>query len=113
MLTLEAWLAEIVQTNILVLLVGECGTGKQMFANRIHQLSERSEPLMKVVRRDEGGLVWKRARSGREGGGEVRTRYGDRVVDEMSDSMLRAKGTTVRVADEEAKPRRGIRRRVD
>ena len=48
MLTLEAVLAEIAHTNIPVLLVGECGTGKQMFAHRIHQLSERSEPLMKV-----------------------------------------------------------------
>ena len=48
MLTLEAMLAEIAPTNIPVLLVGECGTGKQMFAQRIHQLSERSEPLIKV-----------------------------------------------------------------
>ena len=42
MLTLEAVLSEIAPTNIPVLLVGECGTGKQMFAHRIHQLSERS-----------------------------------------------------------------------
>ncbi len=48
MLTLEAVLTEIAPTNIPVLLVGECGTGKQMFAHRIHQLSDRSEPLMKV-----------------------------------------------------------------
>src|ERR1700739_2698415 len=48
MLTLEAMLADIAPTNIPVLLVGECGTGKQMFAQRIHQLSERSEALIKV-----------------------------------------------------------------
>src|ERR1700758_3162015 len=48
MLTLEAVLSEIAPTNIPVLLVGECGTGKQMFAQRIHQLSERSEPLIKI-----------------------------------------------------------------
>ena len=48
MLTLEAVLSEIAPTNIPVLLVGECGTGKQMFAHRIHQLSDRSEPLIKV-----------------------------------------------------------------
>ena len=49
MLTLEGVLSEIAPTNIPVLLVGECGTGKQMFAHRIHQLSDRSsEPLMKI-----------------------------------------------------------------
>jgi two-component system, NtrC family, response regulator AtoC len=48
MLTLEAVASEIAHTNIPVLLVGECGTGKQMFAYRIHQLSDRSGPLMKV-----------------------------------------------------------------
>jgi two-component system, NtrC family, response regulator AtoC len=49
MLTLEGVLSEIATTDIPVLLVGECGTGKQMFAHRIHQLSARSsEPLMKI-----------------------------------------------------------------
>jgi DNA-binding NtrC family response regulator len=49
MLTLEGVLPEIAQTNIPVLLVGESGTGKQMFALRIHQLSDRSsQPLMKI-----------------------------------------------------------------
>src|SRR5215469_17915282 len=47
--TLESMLSEIAPTNIPVLLVGECGTGKQIFAHRIHQLSERSsEPLRKI-----------------------------------------------------------------
>src|ERR1700752_2901360 len=49
MLTLEGVLSEIATTDIPVLLVGECGTVKQMFAHRIHQLSARSsEPLMKI-----------------------------------------------------------------
>src|SRR5579862_6449963 len=48
MLTFEAVLAEIAPTNIPVLLVGECGTGKQMFAHRIHQLSDRRGPLLKI-----------------------------------------------------------------
>src|ERR1700751_5364095 len=48
MLTLEAVLSEIAPTNIPVLLVGECATGKQVFAHRIHQLSGRSERLMKI-----------------------------------------------------------------
>jgi len=47
-LTLEAVVSEIAHTNIPVLLVGECGTGKQMFAHRIHQLSDRRGPLMKI-----------------------------------------------------------------
>jgi two-component system response regulator AtoC len=48
MLTLEGVVSEIAHTNIPVLLVGECGTGKQMFAHRIHQLSGRPGPLMKI-----------------------------------------------------------------
>jgi two-component system response regulator AtoC len=49
MLSLENALSEIAATNIPVLLKGECGTGKQVFARRIHQLSGRSsEPLLKI-----------------------------------------------------------------
>jgi two-component system response regulator AtoC len=48
-LMLESVVSEIASTNIPVLLVGESGTGKQMFANRIHYLSGRSkEPLRKI-----------------------------------------------------------------
>jgi two-component system response regulator AtoC len=43
-------IAEIAPTNIPVLLVGESGTGKQMFAQLIHRLSARSEePFVKVA----------------------------------------------------------------
>jgi two-component system response regulator AtoC len=49
MLTLENVISEIAATSIPVLLMGESGTGKQMFAYRIHSLSRRSnEPLLKV-----------------------------------------------------------------
>ena len=41
--TLEAVVAEIAPTNIPVLLVGESGTGKAMFAQRMHRLSSRSD----------------------------------------------------------------------
>jgi two-component system response regulator AtoC len=43
MQTLENVLTEIAATNIPVLLVGESGTGKAMFAHRLHSLSARSE----------------------------------------------------------------------
>jgi two-component system response regulator AtoC len=43
MQALESVIAEIAPTNIPVLLVGESGTGKQMFAHRIHILSPRRE----------------------------------------------------------------------
>jgi two-component system response regulator AtoC len=43
MQTLESVLAEIAATNIPVLLVGESGTGKALFAHRLHSLSARSE----------------------------------------------------------------------
>jgi two-component system, NtrC family, response regulator AtoC len=49
MQTLESVIAEIAPTNIPVLFLGESGTGKAMFAQRIHQLSTRSEePLVTV-----------------------------------------------------------------
>jgi len=49
MTTLENVISEIAVTNIPVLLTGESGTGKQMFAHRIHTLSRRaSEPLVKI-----------------------------------------------------------------
>jgi two-component system response regulator AtoC len=43
MQALENIAAELAPTNIPVVLFGEIGTGKQMFARRLHQLSERSE----------------------------------------------------------------------
>src|SRR5580704_760690 len=43
MQTLESVVTEIAATNIPVLLVGESGTGKSMFAHRLHGLSTRSE----------------------------------------------------------------------
>ena len=49
MQTLESVIAEIASTNIPVLFLGESGTGKAIFAQRIHQLSTRSEePLVTV-----------------------------------------------------------------
>jgi DNA-binding NtrC family response regulator len=50
MRTIESVIAEIAPTNIPVLLVGESGAGKAMYAQRIHDLSARSaEPLVKVA----------------------------------------------------------------
>jgi len=50
MQTLEAVVAEIALTNIPVLFVGESGTGKAMFAQRVHRLSSRSnEPLLTIA----------------------------------------------------------------
>jgi len=49
MQTLENVVAEIAPTNIPVLFVGESGTGKAMFAQRVHRLSSRSqEPLVTI-----------------------------------------------------------------
>jgi two-component system, NtrC family, response regulator AtoC len=46
---LETAIREIALTNIPVLLVGENGTGKEVFAHRIHQLSAcREEPFLKI-----------------------------------------------------------------
>src|SRR5271154_1013643 len=49
MQTLESVVAEIAATNIPVLFLGESGTGKAMFAQRLHRLSARSEePLVTI-----------------------------------------------------------------
>jgi two-component system, NtrC family, response regulator AtoC len=48
--SLESVLAEIATTNIPVLLVGEIGTGKEMFARRVHRLSREAEkPLARIA----------------------------------------------------------------
>jgi len=50
MQTLEGVVAEIAPTNIPVLFVGESGTGKASFAQRLHRLSTRSqEPLLTIA----------------------------------------------------------------
>jgi two-component system response regulator AtoC len=49
MQTLESVLGEIAPTNIPVLLVGESGTGKAVFAQRLHSLSSRSEERLVSV----------------------------------------------------------------
>jgi two-component system response regulator AtoC len=49
MQTLESVVAEIAPTNLPVLFLGESGTGKAMFAQRLHRLSSRSEePLLTI-----------------------------------------------------------------
>jgi two-component system, NtrC family, response regulator AtoC len=111
MLTLEGVLSEIALTSIPVLLVGECGTGKQMFAHRIHQLSARSsEPLMKIscagVRPEsfasELGLDASQE-------GEYRHEAGTAFFDEISElDSLCQRNLLYALPDEETKPRRGI-----
>src|SRR3984957_2554247 len=110
MLTLEPVLSEIAPTNIPVLLVGECGTGKQMFAQRIHQLSERSEPLIKV------SCAGMRAESfaselGLDAGAENEYGHnrGTAFFDEISElDAACQRNLLYALPDGEAKPRRGI-----
>ena len=49
MQTLESVVAEIAPTNIPVLFLGESGTGKAMFAQRLHRLSARSEESLVTI----------------------------------------------------------------
>ena len=111
MLTLEGVLSEIAPTNIPVLLMGECGTGKQMFAHRIHQLSTRSsEPLMKI------SCAGARAESfANELGLDVRQeaenrhQAGTAFFDEISElDPPCQKNLLYALPDGETKPRRGI-----
>ena len=108
MLTLEAVVSEIAHTNIPVLLVGECGTGKQMFAHRIHQLSGRG-PLMKIscagMRAEsfasETGLD---ANQGSEYGREAGTAFFDEIS-ELDAACQR--NLLYALPDGETKPQRG------
>jgi len=50
MQALERTMAQVAPTDIPVLLVGETGTGKEVFARQIHRLSSRcSQPLVKAI----------------------------------------------------------------
>ena len=110
MATLEAVLSEIAPTNIPVLLVGECGTGKMVFAHRIHQLSSRSsQPLMKIS--CAGARAESFAREvGLDASRETEYRYeaGTAFFDEISELDPACQSSLLyALPDGEAKPRRG------
>jgi len=92
MLTLESMISEIAQTSIPVLLVGESGTGKQMFAHRIHSLSPRSEePFVKIAcaTMTREGLTNELGMNGNDGSGSNRRSAagspGTILLDEISE----------------------------
>jgi DNA-binding NtrC family response regulator len=74
MQTLETVLGEIAPTNIPVLLVGESGTGKATFAQRLHRLSARAkERLVSVAcAAMNPTLLMAELELGGNGGGEFR-----------------------------------------
>lgn len=111
-LTLEAVVSEIAATNIPVLLVGESGTGKQMFAHRIHTLSGRSkEPLTKI---SCASMTPERfaAEIGLDASGhtnEGRDEAGTAFLDEISELDLACQRSLLSaLPDGEAKPRPGL-----
>jgi two-component system response regulator AtoC len=48
MRTLDAMVAEIAPTGISVLIIGECGTGKDAYARIIHQISRKTDAFHKI-----------------------------------------------------------------
>lgn len=112
MMTLEAVVSEIAATNIPVLLVGESGTGKQMFAYRIHQLSGRSaEPLIKIscaATRGESFLAELGSETSSRRDGE-RDEAGTAFFDEIGElDPVCQRSLLYALPDGEAKPRRGL-----
>ena len=111
MLTLEAVVSEIAATNIPVLLVGESGAGKQMFAHRIHHLSGRSkEPLAKISCASMTPETFA-AEIGLDGSGRVieAEAAGTAFFDEISElDLLCQRSLLSALPDGDAKPRRGL-----
>ena len=112
MQTLENVVAEIAPTNIPVLLVGESGAGKEMFARRIHQLSANGdEPLVKIACASMnpanfvGELGLNKSDISAE---EVKTSNRTVFFDEISELDLSCQRSLLyALPDGEARPRRG------
>ena len=112
MQTLENVVAEIAPTNIPVLLVGESGAGKEMFARRIHQLSANGdEPLVKIACASMnpanfvGELGLNKSDMSAE---EVKTSNRTVFFDEISELDLSCQRSLLyALPDGEARPRRG------
>lgn len=112
MQTLENVVAEIAPTNIPVLLVGESGAGKEMFARRIHQLSANGdEPLVKIACASMnpanfvGELGLNKSDISAE---EVKTLNRTVFFDEISELDLSCQRSLLyALPDGEARPRRG------
>jgi two-component system response regulator AtoC len=97
--------SEIAATNIPVLLVGESGTGKQMFAHRIHHLSGRAkEPLTKI-----SCAAMRPETFGAEIGLDGSEAAGTAFFDEISElDLLCQRSLLSALPDGDAKPRRGL-----
>jgi two-component system response regulator AtoC len=112
MQTLENVVAEIAPTSIPVLLVGESGAGKEMFARRIHQLSANAEePLVKIACASinpmnfASELGLNRIDLPEEG---LRTLSGTVFFDEISElDSASQRSLLYALPDGEARPRRG------
>lgn len=112
MRTIEGIIAEIARTNIPVLLVGESGVGKAMYAQRVHDLSPRSNEPMERVACASMNVATFSAELGLNSsgnGGSVNGASGTVFFDEISEldgpcqrSLLYA------LPDGDVKPRRGL-----
>jgi two-component system response regulator AtoC len=112
MQTLENVVAEIAPTNIPVLLVGESGAGKEMFARRIHQLSANGdEPLVKIAcaSMNPANFVGELGlNKGDISAEEVKTSNRTVFFDEISELDLSCQRSLLyALPDGEARPRRG------
>src|ERR1700690_1274183 len=88
MLTLQGLVAEIATTNIPILLMGEIGTGKEAFAQYIHQRSERrQEQLVKIAcaSKKEESFAAHLGLSGDVNGESAQASAGTLLFDEISE----------------------------
>jgi len=86
MVALAGVIAEIAATNLPILLVGEIGTGKEMFARRIHELSSVHDGSLTRVACASTNADRLLADLGLDGSGDgLRTRPGTILLDEISE----------------------------
>lgn len=111
--SLESVIAEIAPTNIAVLLIGESGTGKAIFAQRVHELSRRAqEPFARVAcasmnpmtLANEFGL------NSNGEGGSIKDQPGTVLLDEISELDAACQRLLLSALPEDETPRRGLLR---
>jgi len=110
----ERVISEIARTDIPVLLLGESGSGKEVIATRIHQLSQRAhEPLVKIRCATYTRDVLERQQAGAGEDGQANEPKGSVFLDDVAELDLACQSKLLAVLpDGESTPAYCLARRV-